>query len=49
METQLWDMDTDETQIINPTLEPYDYLQFGVFLVDSTFCSKNWKCDKFEE
>ena len=39
--TELWDMNSRETQIIDPTLPLDKYTSAGMFLVDEGFCSKN--------
>ena len=39
--TELWEMDSFEYQIINPILLYYDAP--GLFLVDVGYCSENWK------
>ena len=40
MLTELWELDSFENQIIDPTL-PTNYLMPGLFLVDIGFCAKN--------
>ena len=40
MLTELWDLDSFENQIIDPTL-PTNYIMPGLFLVDIGFCAKN--------
>ena len=38
--TELWELDSFESEIINPTLST-NYRYFGLFLVDVGYCSKN--------
>ena len=40
MLTELWELDSFENQIIDPTL-PTNYVMPGLFLVDIGFCAKN--------
>ena len=40
MLTELWELDSFENQIIDPTV-PTDYRAPGLFLVDIGFCAKN--------
>ena len=41
MITELWELNSLESQIIDPTLEYAYYYTPGMFLVDMGFCSRN--------
>ena len=41
MLTELWELNSLETQLIDPTLAFGSYYAPGMFLVDLGFCSKN--------
>jgi len=40
LETEIWEIETLENQIISPTLTDNDYREVGLFLVDVGFCKK---------
>ena len=44
MITELWELNSLESQIIDPTLPSSHYYVPSMFLVDMGFCSKNYDC-----
>ena len=42
LQTEIWEIETLENQIIAPTLPHYNYREVGLFLVDGGYCKKTW-------
>ena len=40
LQTEIWEIQTLENQIISPTLPDGDYREVGLFLVDVGYCKK---------